>query len=84
VSIAGKPGPRYGAMLRLLRTTDRIWAASRALLGQWGLSPSQFNLLNLVYDLPEGMTQTGLSRELMMHRSNVTGLVGRLEARGVG
>jgi DNA-binding MarR family transcriptional regulator len=77
------PGPRYAALLHLLRTADRIWNASRVFFDQWGLSPSQFNILNLIYDVAEGMTQTGLSRELLMHRSNVTGLVDRLEARGL-
>jgi MarR family transcriptional regulator, organic hydroperoxide resistance regulator len=77
------PGPRYVALLRLLRTADRIWNASRVFFGRWELSPSQFNILNLIYDVAEGMTQTELSRELLMHRSNVTGLVDRLEARGL-
>jgi DNA-binding MarR family transcriptional regulator len=67
----------------LLRTADRIWNASRVFFGRWGLSPSQFNILNLVCDAAEGRTQTALSRELLMHRSNVTGLVDRLERRGL-
>jgi DNA-binding MarR family transcriptional regulator len=76
------PGPRYATLLRLLRTADRIWNASRVFFGRWELSPSQFNILNLILDASEGRTQTELSRELLMHRSNVTGLVDRLEARG--
>jgi len=70
-------------LLRLLQTADRIWNASRVFFAKWRLSPSQFNILNLAYDAAEGMTQTDLSRELLMHRSNVTGLVDRLEARGL-
>jgi len=70
-------------LLRLLRTADRIWNASRVFFGRWELSPSQFNILNLICDTAEGMTQTALSRELLMHRSNVTGLVDRLEIRGL-
>lgn len=50
---------------------------------RWDLSPSQFNVLNLVRDVSGGMTQVELSRELIMHRSNVTGLVDRLEKRGL-
>ncbi|MCL4176472.1 MAG: MarR family transcriptional regulator [Verrucomicrobia bacterium] len=80
---ARNPGPRYAALLRLLRTADRIWNASRVFFGRWELSPSQFNILNLICDTAEGMTQTALSRELLMHRSNVTGLVDRLEIRGL-
>ncbi|MBI5387629.1 MAG: MarR family transcriptional regulator [Verrucomicrobia bacterium] len=75
------PGPRYQALLQLLRTAETLWNASRALFARWDLSPSQFNVLNLLHELPDGLTQIELSRQLLMHRSNVTGLVDRLEAR---
>lgn len=77
------PGPRYQALLALLRAADVVWNASHALFARWELSPSQFNILNLLTDQPAGLTQTELSRALIMHRSNVTGLVDRLERRGL-
>src|SRR5947209_7830446 len=77
------PGPRYRALLQLLRTAETLWNASRLFFVRWDLSPSQFNVLNLLYDQPDGCTQIGLSRSLIMHRSNVTGLVDRLEGRGL-
>jgi DNA-binding MarR family transcriptional regulator len=77
------PGPKYLALLDLLRTSETIWNASRIFFARWDLSPSQFNVLNLLRDRPDGAIQTELSRELIMHRSNVTGLVDRLEARGL-
>lgn len=77
------PGPRYQALLQLLRTAETLWNASRIFFCRWRLSPSQFNVLNLLYDQSEGCTQAELSRSLIMHRSNVTGLVDRLEARGL-
>jgi DNA-binding MarR family transcriptional regulator len=77
------PGPRYQALLALLRAADVIWNASHALFARWQLSPSQFNVVNLLADQPAGLTQTELGRALIMHRSNVTGLVDRLEARGL-
>jgi len=77
------PGPRYRALLQLLRTAETLWNASRLFFVRWALSPSQFNVLNLLYDQPDGCTQIELSRSLIMHRSNVTGLVNRLEARGL-
>ena len=40
-------------------------------------------MLNLLHDRPDGCSQTELSRQLVMHRSNMTGLVDRLEARGL-
>lgn len=78
-----KPGPHYGALLQLLRTSETIWNVSRQFFARWDISPSQFNVLNVLRDHPEGTTQVELSRVLIMHRSNVTGLVDRLEERGL-
>src|SRR5262249_8628900 len=75
------PGPRYEALIELLRTAENLWNAGRVFFARWDLSPSQFNVLNLLQDHADGLTQVELSRRLIMHRSNVTGLVDRLEAR---
>jgi len=72
---------RYEALLQLLRTSETIWNASRLFFARWELSPSQFNILNLLSGHAEGLSQVELSRELITHRSNVTGLVDRLEER---
>jgi DNA-binding MarR family transcriptional regulator len=74
---------RYEALLKLLGTADAIWNASRVFFEQWELSPSQFNVLNLLHSHPEGLSQSNLGRQLITHRSNVTGLVDRLEKRGL-
>lgn len=74
---------RYQALLQLLRTADTLWNASRVFFGRWDLGPSQFNVLNLLSDQPDGLSQVELGRLLIMHRSNVTGLVDRLEKRGL-
>ncbi|HYG34406.1 MAG TPA: MarR family transcriptional regulator, partial [Clostridia bacterium] len=71
------------ALLQLLRASDTIWNASRIFFERWDLSPSQFNVMNLLYLNETGLSQTELSRQLIMHRSNVTGLVDRLEKRGL-
>jgi DNA-binding MarR family transcriptional regulator len=75
--------PRYPALLALLRAADTVWNASHALFARWELSPSQFNVLNLLADRPDGLTQSELGRALIVHRSNVTGLVNRLARRGL-
>jgi DNA-binding MarR family transcriptional regulator len=75
--------PRYLALIQLLRTADEIWKASRLFFERWHLSPSQFNLLNLLRLYPEGLSQTELSRYLLMHRSNITGLVDQMEKQGL-
>ncbi len=74
---------RYQALLQLLRTADTLWNASRVFFAHWDLGPSQFNVLNLLGDQPDGLSQVDLGRLLIMHRSNVTGLVDRLEKRGL-
>jgi DNA-binding MarR family transcriptional regulator len=76
-------GLRYRALLQLLRTADSLWNSSRLFFARWDLSPSQFNVLNLLSDEPGGLSQIELGRRLIMHRSNVTGLVDRLEQRGL-
>lgn len=73
----------YQALLQLLRTAEMLWNSSRVFFDQWNLSPSQFNILNLLHLNPNGCTQIELSRLLIMHRSNITGLVDRLEKRGL-
>jgi MarR family transcriptional regulator, negative regulator of the multidrug operon emrRAB len=75
--------PRYRALIQLLRTADTLWNSSRGFFARWDLNPSQFNVLNLLHELPQGMSQTELSRALLMHRSNLTGLVDGLEERGL-
>jgi DNA-binding MarR family transcriptional regulator len=72
---------RYEVLLKLLRTSETIWNASRLFFARWELSASQFNVLNLLRLHGGGLSQTELSRELITHRSNVTGLVDRLEKR---
>jgi DNA-binding MarR family transcriptional regulator len=78
-----QPGPRYQALIELLRTAENLWNESRLLFARWKLSPSQFNVINVLHESPHGMSQVELSRTLIMHRSNVTGLIDRLEARGL-
>lgn len=74
---------RYHALLQVFRAADALWNASHAFFAQWNLSPSQFNVLNLLQSHPQGVSQIELSRQLIMHRSNATGLVDRLERRGM-
>lgn len=83
MSDVASPSRRYRALIQLLRTAEDLWNASRVFFARWELSPSQFNLLNLLYGQPDGLSQSDLSRLLIMHRSNATGLVDRLEHRGL-
>ncbi|MDX1953756.1 MAG: MarR family transcriptional regulator [Verrucomicrobiota bacterium] len=78
-----EPGERYEPLLTLLRTAETLWNLSRHFFEHWDLSPSQFNVLNALGLNPAGLSQVELSRSLVMHRSNVTGLVDRLEKRNL-
>jgi DNA-binding MarR family transcriptional regulator len=78
-----KPRPRYHALLQVLRTADTLWNCSRVFFARWDLSPSQFNVLNLLSEEDAGLSQIELGRLLITHRSNVTGLVDRLARRGL-
>jgi DNA-binding MarR family transcriptional regulator len=78
-----EPSPRYHALLQVLRTADTLWNCSRVFFARWDLSPSQFNVLNLLSGEGAGLSQIELGRLLITHRSNVTGLVDRLADRGL-
>lgn len=83
MSTSDSSNTRYQALIQLLRTAEDLWNASREFFARWDLSPSQFNVLNLLHGNVQGLSQSELSRQLIMHRSNVTGLVDRLERRGL-
>ena len=46
-------------------------------------SDAQFNILVLLHDSKEPMTQNDLSKKLLVDKSNITGLVDRLEKSGL-
>ena len=77
---AAEPGREAWTLLFQLLRADREflvagWAES-------GLTPAQGTLLNLLQP-GQATTMAALSRFLGCHDSNVTGLVDRLEARGL-
>jgi MarR family 2-MHQ and catechol resistance regulon transcriptional repressor len=73
-----------GAQLisEVLATADAFLRESRRLFRPHGLSAAQYNLLNLVADSADGMSQRELSDALVVDRSNVTGLLDRMEEAG--
>ena len=83
VTSVSSGGTRYQALIQLLRTADALWSASQQFFSQWELSPSQFNVINLLADQSTGLSQSDLSRLMITHRSNVTGLINRLEEKNL-
>lgn len=69
-------------VVQVLRTTNTFLRASRRLFRPHGLTEAQFNVLNLLARRPAGLTQREISDALVVDRSNVTGLLDRMETLG--
>jgi DNA-binding MarR family transcriptional regulator len=80
------PAPATGARLLhdLVATADLLLRESQRLFRPHGLSAAQFNVLNLLGAAPEGAgySQRELADLLVVDRSNVTGLLDRMEVAG--
>jgi MarR family 2-MHQ and catechol resistance regulon transcriptional repressor len=71
----------HEAVIQSLRTANALWRVSRRFFGSFGLTEAQFNVLNLLADHPQGMSQTHLSEQLLVDRSNITLLLDRMGKR---
>ncbi len=72
----------YECVIQTLRTANVLWRESRRFFRPFGISEAQFNVLNLLGQSPEGMSQRELSDRLLVDRSNVTLLLDRMEKKG--
>ena len=66
----------------LLAAADALLRESQRLFRPHGLTAAQFNVLNILAERPDGLSQRELSDLLVVDRSNVTGLLDRLEKTG--
>jgi DNA-binding MarR family transcriptional regulator len=75
----------HEALLGVLVTAEILKKESTRLFAPLGITGAQFNVLILLHAQTEDgtMSQSDLGRLLTVHRSNVTGLVDRLEAQGL-
>ena len=75
----------HEALLSVLVTAELLKKESTRLFTPLGITGAQFNVLILLHAQTEDgtMSQSDLGRLLTVHRSNVTGLVDRLEAQGL-
>jgi DNA-binding MarR family transcriptional regulator len=69
-------------VIQTLRTTNTFLRASRRLFRPLGLTEAQFNVLNVLARSDGGMSQRELSDYLVVDRSNITGLLDRMETGG--
>jgi DNA-binding MarR family transcriptional regulator len=77
--------PSHEAVLNILVTADMLAKEGERVVRPAGLTESQFNVLMLLMYQSDGgeMDQTTLGRMLVVNRSNVTGLVDRMEKAGL-
>lgn len=76
-------GSNHEALLSLVRTSSMIMKLSDRFFLRHGITDTQFNILMTLkqYD-PDGLSQRELSERLIVTKSNVTGLIDRLEKAG--
>lgn len=72
----------YELVSAILATSAAFLRESQRLFRPVGLTGAQYNLLNVVARSPEGLSQRELSERLVVDRSNVTGLLDRMERAG--
>lgn len=77
--------PSHEVALAIVLTSAMLTKEADRLLREYDLTEAQFNVLMLLaYQAgPEGISQTQLSRMLLVNRANVTGLVDRMERDGL-
>lgn len=66
----------------VMSTADAFLRESQRLFRPYGLTGAQYNVLNVLAARDEAMSQRELSDVLVVDRSNVTGLLDRMEKAG--
>lgn len=66
----------------VMATADAFLRESQRLFRPYGLTAAQYNVLNVLAPESTGMSQRELSDHLVVDRSNVTGLLDRMEKAG--
>jgi MarR family 2-MHQ and catechol resistance regulon transcriptional repressor len=66
----------------VLAAADALLRESQRLFRPHGLTAAQYNVLNVIAARADGLSQQELSEVLVVDRSNVTGLIDRMEKSG--
>jgi DNA-binding MarR family transcriptional regulator len=74
--------PGYRLTVAVFEAAGALLRGSQRLFRPHGLTAAQFNVLSLVARSDSGMSQRELSDLLVVDRSNVTGLLDRMEKAG--
>jgi DNA-binding MarR family transcriptional regulator len=67
---------------RVLATSEVLLRESQHFFRPLGVTEAQFNVLNVLANAPTGLSQRELGDVLVVDRSNVTGLIDRMEKAG--
>ncbi len=73
----------YELTKEVMATADTFLRESQRLFRPHGLTAAQYNVLNVLAASAEGLSQRELGDILVVDRSNVTGLLDRLEKAGL-
>jgi MarR family 2-MHQ and catechol resistance regulon transcriptional repressor len=68
--------------LQIVSAAGALEKAAKRVFAPHGLTPAQFNVINLLSDQPEGMRASDLAEALVVDPSNVTGLLKRMARDG--
>ncbi len=77
-----KPERDLALVAAVLSTAETFSRESQRLFRPLGLNGAQFNVLSILAESPDGLSQRALGDELLVDRSNVTGLLYRMERSG--
>ncbi len=75
--------PGYELTREVMATADTFLRESQRLFRPYGLTAAQYNVLNVLAASADGLSQRELGDILVVDRSNVTGLLDRLEKAGL-
>jgi DNA-binding MarR family transcriptional regulator len=70
------------ARWRLARVNTRIGHLDASVLSEYGITPVQFNVLEILIN-EEGISQQGLADRLLVTKGNICGLINRMEKAGL-
>ncbi|GAB5558806.1 MAG: hypothetical protein SynsKO_04530 [Synoicihabitans sp.] len=74
--------PAIQLVVNTVSASNALLRASRRVFKPFGLSEAQFNVLQVLQDADQQLSQRELSDILIVDRSNITGLIDRMEKAG--
>lgn len=77
-----QPELAFELIREVLATSDTFLRESQRLFRPYGVTAAQYNILNLLAGADGGLSQREIGDVLVVDRSNVTGLIDRMEKAG--